>query len=62
MLVSEASDAYLAAICNRMKKEDAALFEVFLDRHPDIRVRYESYSLTEMAKSDTMSVFMATAE
>lgn len=62
MLVSEASDEYLAAICNRMKKEDSKLFQVFLDRHPEIRVRYEAYSLTQIAKSDTMRMLTANAE
>lgn len=43
MLVSEISDKELCKICDRMKEEDPKLFLIFLERHPDIKVRYEKY-------------------
>lgn len=43
MKLSEVSDLYLAAICLQMKREDSKLFEIFLEKQPYIRERYENF-------------------
>ena len=43
MKLSEVSDLYLAAICLQMKQEDSKLFQLFLERQPYIRERYENF-------------------
>ena len=43
MKLSEVSDLYLAAICLQMKQEDSKLFQLFLERQPYIKERYENF-------------------